>query len=319
MDRERPDQKTRHSPQPERYSVPEGSRFPASTTDTHPDIRETHIVGEKTQEWVIHPEDCQAFRSHHIFVAGLSEATVPYAMARLQPPHLHILVCSDGEGVVLLDGEWKRCGAGQAYICPPGHPIAFQALPRKVWKFAWIYYDSPAATKLYPGVRCLLQTADSYPFETILRGLHREIQTHRDEAAVALWVHLLHTACLRLLKDPLKNRFSLQSLWQIVEGNLASPWNMMLLSKKAGMSEEHLRRLAWAELGCSPMKHVAYLRMRHATLLLQATSLTVSAIAEAVGYKNAFAFSTAFKRHMGSSPRAFFADSKQTSSMREKR
>jgi AraC-like DNA-binding protein len=306
MDRKQPDQQKHDAPRSRQQdSLPDVGRFCASTTDTHMDIRETHIVGEKTHEWVIHPEDCQAFRLHHIFVAGLSDATAPYSMARLRPPHLHLLVCSDGEGVVLLDGEWQRCGAGQAYICPPGHPIAFHALPRKTWKFSWIYYNSPAATLLYPGVRSLLQTADPFPFETILRGLHREIQTHRDEAAVALWVHLLHTICLRLLKDPLKNRFSLQSLWQIVEGNLAYPWNMVLLSKKAGMSEEHLRRLAWAEIGCSPMKHVTFLRMRHATLLLQATSLNVSAVAELVGYQNAFAFSTAFKRHIGSSPAAF--------------
>jgi AraC-like DNA-binding protein len=276
------------------------------------DIRETHIIGEKTQEWTIYPEDCHAFHRHHILVAGLTEAAVPYAMARLRPPHLHLLICSDGEGVGLLDGEWKRCGAGQAYICPPDHMIAYHALPRKVWKFAWVYYSLPTATKLYPGVRCLLQAADPFPFETILRGLHREVQTHRDEAAVALWVQLLHTACLRLLKAPLMNRFSLQALWQIVESNLAYPWNMTLLSKKAGMSEEHLRRLAWAEIGSSPMKHVAVLRMRHATMLLQATSLKVSAVAEAVGYKNAFAFSTAFKRHIGSSPEAFSADSKRT-------
>jgi AraC-like DNA-binding protein len=312
MDRKRPDQ-TPRSRRRQGSSVPERRRFPESATDTHPDIRETHTIGEKTQEWVIYPEECPAFRSHHIFIAGLSDATVPYAMARMLPPHLHLLICSDGEGDVLLDGEWKRCGAGQVYICPPGQPIAYHALPRKAWKFAWIYYNSPAATKLYPGERCLLQAADPYPFETILHGLYREIRTYQDEAAVALWVHLLHTACLRLLKDPLKNRCSLQALWQIVAGNPAYQWNMTLLAKKAGMSEEHLRRLAWAEIGCSPMKHVASLRMRQAMLLLQATSLNVSAIAEAVGYKNAFAFSTAFKRHTGYSPRAFFADAKQTS------
>ena len=135
------------------------------------------------------------------------------------------------------------------------------------------YYNSAAAAKLYPSARCLLQTADPYPMETILRGLHREIQTHPDDAAVALWVHLLHTSCLRLLKDPLKNRFSLQPLWLLVERNLAYPWDMKLLSKKAGMSAEHLRRLAWAEIGCSPIKHVTSLRMRQATLLFQATGL----------------------------------------------
>jgi AraC-like DNA-binding protein len=53
------------------------------------------------------------------------------------------------------------------------------------------------------------------------------------------------------------------------------------------------------------------LRMRQATLLFQATGLNVSAVAEAVGYKNAFAFSTAFKRQIGSSPGAYLADLKQ--------
>jgi hypothetical protein len=43
--------------------------------------------------------------------------------------------------------------------------------------------------------------------------------------------------------------------------------------QKSGMSAEHLRRLAWAEIGCSPMKHVTSLRMRQATLLFQATGL----------------------------------------------
>jgi AraC-like DNA-binding protein len=318
METERSGQQIHDSPVSQQQDSVPDVRLCPSTTDTHPTIRETHIIGEKTQEWVIHPEDCKAFQLHHIFVAGLSDVAVPYAMARQLPPHLHLLVCSDGEGVVLLDGEWKRCGPGQAYICPPGQPIAYHAVPRKVWKFAWVYYNSPAAAKLYPGVRCLLQTADPYPMETILRSLHREIQTHRDDAAVALWVHLLHTSCLRLLKDPLKNRFSLQPLWLLVERNLAYPWDMKLLSKKAGMSEEHLRRLAWAEIGCSPMKHVTSLRMRQATLLFQATGLNVSAVAEAVGYKNAFAFSTAFKRQIGSSPGAFLADLKQNSTYLQK-
>jgi len=62
------------------------------------------------------------------------------------------------------------------------------------------------------------------------------------------------------------------------------------------------------------MKHVTSLRMRLATLLFQATGLNVSAVAKAVGYKNAFAF----RRQIGSSPGAFLADLKQNSTYLQK-
>jgi hypothetical protein len=41
----------------------------------------------------------------------------------------------------------------------------------------------------------------------------------------------------------------------------------------------HILDQIWAEIGCSPMKHVTFLRMRQATLLFQATGLNVSAVA----------------------------------------
>ena len=50
------------------------------------------------------------------------------------------------------------------------------------------------------------------------------------------------------------------------------------------------------------MHQVAFLRMRRAATLLESTRQKINSIARTVGYDNAFAFSTAFKRHIGTSP-----------------
>jgi AraC-like DNA-binding protein len=50
------------------------------------------------------------------------------------------------------------------------------------------------------------------------------------------------------------------------------------------------------------MHHLTILRMRRAAMLLESTELKVESIARSLGYGSAFAFSTAFKRHVGRSP-----------------
>ena len=50
---------------------------------------------------------------------------------------------------------------------------------------------------------------------------------------------------------------------------------------------------------------MARLRMARARALLISTNLPVYQTAALVGYENPFAFSTAFKRHTGQTPREF--------------
>ena len=57
-----------------------------------------------------------------------------------------------------------------------------------------------------------------------------------------------------------------------------------------------------AQLGASPMKHLTALRMRRADAMLRTGAYEVQAVAGLVGYSDAFAFSTAFRRHFGISP-----------------
>lgn len=274
-------------------------------------IRETHIIGGKTREWIVLERNCPALKEHQIATIGLSDAAVPYRMIRLRPEHFHILICTGGEGRVWVDGHWKACRTGQAYLSPPAPLMGFHAIPLKRWQFVWVYYHSTAPIlSSHPKDKCTLRDCDPVPFETALRGLYHEVLHRRDDAVVSSWTHLLNQLCFRLLRT-LSAPLRLNSLWQQVEGNPAQSWNMRQLAHHAGISEEHVRRIALAEMGRSPMKQVTFIRMQKAALLLQTTHLKIESVAEAVGYRNPFAFSTAFKRHFKCSPSTFLLRQKQ--------
>jgi transcriptional regulator GlxA family with amidase domain len=153
----------------------------------------------------------------------------------------------------------------------------------------------------------VLVRADPEYLHLAILGLYRESIGPHQATAIDHWVELVHAYAARLGRASRRRGAgrSLLSLWERVDMNLAHRWTLGELAALAAMSPEHLRRLSRQQTGRGPMHQVAFLRMRRAATLLESTRHKVHAIAAAVGYDNPFAFSTAFKRHIGLSPDAY--------------
>ena len=82
-------------------------------------------------------------------------------------------------------------------------------------------------------------------------------------------------------------------------------WTTAALANEVGMSRAAFSARFTALVGEPPMGYLTGWRMTLAADLLWDTDATVAAVAHEVGYENAFAFSTAFKRVHGHSPRAW--------------
>jgi AraC-like DNA-binding protein len=87
----------------------------------------------------------------------------------------------------------------------------------------------------------------------------------------------------------------------------AEPWSVASLAAAAGVSRAYLARRFHELVGEPPMAFLTAWRMALAADRLLASDATVSRIAEEVGYTSPFTFSTAFKRHHGTNPRAYRA------------
>ncbi|MGV9311559.1 AraC family transcriptional regulator [Streptomyces sp. NPDC003691] len=99
------------------------------------------------------------------------------------------------------------------------------------------------------------------------------------------WEHPVAGAALKLLHDAPAHR-----------------WTVASLALRTGVSRAVLARHFTEQVGQPPMAYLAAWRVGTAADLLLGTDDTVDAIARRVGYANAFALSTAFKRLRGISP-----------------
>jgi len=92
---------------------------------------------------------------------------------------------------------------------------------------------------------------------------------------------------------------------RLMHDDPARPWTMEELARETGASRASLARRFHDLVGEPPMTFLKSWRMALAADLLAQPGETVSTVAEKVGYATPFAFSAAFKRVRGVSPRQY--------------
>ncbi len=90
-----------------------------------------------------------------------------------------------------------------------------------------------------------------------------------------------------------------------IHGNPAHRWTLQTLAERAGMSRSGFAQRFKETVGQSPMDYLTRWRMLLAGDRLESSREPVSAIALSLGYESESAFSTAFRRTMGCSPRQY--------------
>ncbi len=290
--------------------------IPLREKHTAPSEADTGRTGDATREKIVSANlFAPLSRRYGIRLCGTSDAFAPFCFIRHCPTMWQVLATIGGEGEVwdADAGQWQPCRPGSVYVTPPDAPHGYRGLPgEEAWQVAW----AQIAPKAVPmsALRPALLRADGEPFAASIRGLHNEtIQSLSGDALISeSWVALVRAYALRFCALAVSREHGtppgdprLVQVFAAVAADLVRPWTLDDLARIANVSTEHLRRLCRAEGMESPLRRVTELRLRHAASLLSSGFYTVERTAARVGYANPFAFSTAFKRFFGQSPRAF--------------
>lgn len=257
-------------------------------------LRPVHRIGADTREWLVSAKDAPALAEAGIPLCGVSQARPGFRFVRHGWDRGQLLMALTPGGDCLVDGAWRALAPGEGYLTPPGASHAYHCRPGGEWLVAWAMLD-PAAFVLAPAGPAVV-AGDARALHDAILNLHREGVGPAETVLVRQWGDLV-AALVRRLLAPARTDPRLGRLWEEVDADLARPWTLADFARLAGLGGEQLRRLSLRQLGASPMQHLARLRMRRAASLLAAGGRTVAEVAAAVGYDNAFAFSTAFRRH----------------------
>src|SRR5690606_24418071 len=98
---------------------------------------------------------------------------------------------------------------------------------------------------------------------------------------------------------PDKDKIVVDAARQYLESRLAHPPAMAQVARAVHVSEKRLARAFRSQLGMTVAEFVRQERLRSAIRLLQETALSVTQIAEELGYSSPANFATAFRAHTG--------------------
>jgi AraC-like DNA-binding protein len=90
---------------------------------------------------------------------------------------------------------------------------------------------------------------------------------------------------------------------RLMHGDIAHPWSLAVLASQVGMSRSAFACLFTSRVGRPPLDYLAHWRMKLACRLLEQGELDVATVAGRVGYTSQSAFSHAYRRLIGRSPR----------------
>lgn len=160
-----------------------------------------------------------------------------------------------------------------------------------------------------------VRTADAFPrLHSIVRYMLDEVRSERAGGACMLnrLAEIMYVEILRhymeeqsgeilkplsSLKDPLVNR-----ALSLIHGEPGRNWTVDTLARGVGSSRSVLAERFTTVVGHPPMTYLARWRVQVAARRLDETHHSIAAIAAEVGYQSEFAFSKAFKRHVGEPP-----------------
>ena len=256
----------------------------------------------EARPWIEGFQDCGVLEPYRIVHAGLARASAPHRIRRVRQTSNYFLATLSGAVRVSVDGEWRRCGAGEACLLPAHRDNAYEVEAGTVWEYAWIcLLEPPGQAATAQLVRPLLAEWPVASVSHAIGGLLESVQCGQAPSLQSAWVSLLHAQVTHFAGvGRVPDAFA--SLWDRVLERLHEAWPLERLAGEAHCSREQLRRLCQRAFGRSPHNQVIQLRLLHAAQLLATTDAKVESVAEAVGYSNAFVFSLAFKKGMGCSP-----------------
>lgn len=259
----------------------------------------------KVRSWLEKMPECEMLAEHHIVHTGIMDARRPYEIVRIDQSGTFMMACLEGEGVVMVDGNWKTIRAGQACLLPPFVMNSLKCVDEKRWRFAWVRYEESRETKpIVSSISPVIGAFDGSGLEAAINGLRAEAATEQNPAALHQWCALVNHYVFRFA-EPANLDERLWRLWEKVEHNPARAWTLDDFSEISCISGEHLRRLCLREIGRSPMRHLTFIRLQLAVRLILTTDDKLETIARSVGFSGIQSFSNAFKSRFGKSPSEF--------------
>lgn len=208
----------------------------------------------------------------------------------------------DGVGTLELNGTAHAVSAHDCFVFVPGAKIKARQDPRRRLRVFAVHFTPPAPRPAVTAAR----VRDAAFFGALARRCETSYRlgtpSARRQAAELVEQMLLHL-CVEA-EEPATTMVDsrITAVVQRIQEEPGRRWPVAELARQAGLSRSQFTRRFAAVTGLAPEPFLIQARIERAKQLLAETDMTVSQIADALGYRDVYFFSRQFRNVAGCPP-----------------
>lgn len=175
----------------------------------------------------------------------------------------------------------------------------------------WCHFDGPMARNYYDLIVSHLGHVFSlptpYPAASRLQDI-LEVYASGPIHEALISKYLTDVCTFFLTSEPRStaiNPGAIQMTVSYINEHFSEPLIVEKLSEHAGLSPYHFIRLFRRETGFTPHEYLLNTRINAARYMLRCTKFSIKSICFATGFSSESVFCTAFKRHIGKTPKSY--------------
>jgi len=226
---------------------------------------------------------------------------------------IHYII--SGKGYYKVNNKTYTLVAGDTFLVYPNTEVIYYADENEPWEYAWVGFTGSDAL-------LILQATDFSMNSPIIHQtalgdrIHRQMLhiydargnefEHAVEMTGRLYTMLamfMHGASKRSEQNT--SATYVQKGIEYISANYSYNITVEDIADYVGLSRSHLFRSFETILGQSPKEYLTDFRMRQACYLLEHSSLSITAIANSIGFDNSLYFSKTFHKFKGMAPKEY--------------
>ncbi|HEM3682959.1 TPA: AraC family ligand binding domain-containing protein [Streptococcus suis] len=226
---------------------------------------------------------------------------------------LHFI--TNGKGKITINGDTTELTAGDIFVLPKNQSIFYQADGIEPWTYTWVGFSGSRAESILTQTRLLEKyylhsNLDSPILKKMIDINHTKNQSLPMTTELILIGHLnqmLAALVEEFPNDALKDANTIAKNYvhhaiKIIHSQYSSPIKVSEIAEQLALSRSYLYKIFKQETGYSIKDYIVQVKMNHACQLLATPELSITEIANSVGYFDPLVFSSAFKNQYHQSP-----------------
>lgn len=203
--------------------------------------------------------------------------------------------CLEGEGVLFDKYGKHEIKKGELFIIRPGEITTYAADGEKPWEYSWIAFGGEAARIFDTG-------ASVYAFPAQIGLTLKELTLDR-VSSPAVFISLIFRLIYELFSEAKESGNIVEKMKRYIKFNYMNDITVQKISDYFGFERSYLYRVFKKTTGIGIKDYITKTRMNEAKALLL-KGVSVGSAARAVGYRDQFNFSKAYKAYFGVAPKA---------------